>query len=88
MGQAVSEKKAAPQQAPSCPDDMLFIMDIYKDVKFARRESGNGITLYPRAALSWAELDSYLRVTKSEISPSDARVIMNIDAIFEAREDV
>jgi len=77
------EKK---RDSKSLPESLRYIYDEYRRIKFAITQKEETMVLYPRAALTYSELDSYFRLSNSNFKPWEISLIMDIDAIFEGRD--
>lgn len=73
---------------PECPVCFDGLHEVYRELKFIRREDGDMTKITPRDMLTWQDLRAYTEVTGRHISYFDAEVIMGLDAIFEGRNDV
>jgi hypothetical protein len=84
--------KEAPQpegrEEPDFPDGMDGIYSHYKRLKFWRMVADDVVTLMPRSAIGFTDIRSYCRLHDVELSPHDVQIIMDIDALFEGRENV
>lgn len=82
----VTEQKELKRDTPKIPESLIYIYEEYRKLKFSIVKKDGSIVLYPRQQLTYAELDSYSRVTQSKLKTWELNLIMDIDAIFEGRE--
>ena len=84
--------KEAPQPEgraqPDFPDGMESVYSHYKRLKFGRMVADDVVTLMPRDAIGFTDIRSYCRLHDVELSPHEVQIIMDIDALFEGRENV
>lgn len=85
MGVIEADTRPALPEGPDCPVEFMGLYSTYRDLKFQRLETEDGVTLFPRDQISWQELDAFSRMTGASINPHSARLIMGLDAIFEGR---
>lgn len=87
MGVLASDNRPAQDEGPQCPSSLFSTFNKYKDLKFAKRITDSEIKLYARDTLNWADLVAYSRMMKSDITIHEAGLIMDLDSIFEGRDD-
>ncbi|QHJ79785.1 MAG: hypothetical protein [Caudoviricetes sp.] len=80
-----SEHKA--NEGPSCPSVFMSVVDKYRELKFLRRQTDEGLLLYPRDMLTWQDLDAFQRVSGQRLTMLESEIIMGIEGIFEGRDD-
>lgn len=85
MGVIEADTRPAPPEGPECPSEMDAVYSAYRDLKFQKLETSEGVMLFPRDQISWQELDAFSRLTGANINTHSARLIMGLDAIFEGR---
>lgn len=72
---------------PDCPLIFLETFEKYREIKFVQRVTDKKLILYPRAMLTWVDLNAYKNSTGRGISMLECEIIMGLDGIFEGRED-
>lgn len=86
MGVIEKPPEQQQRQSPDFPEEMAPLYGHYKRLRFGVCYSADVVTLVPRAALSYTEIESYLRLVNWQPTSSEIETIMDIDAIFEMRE--
>lgn len=85
MGVIQADTRPALPEGPECPAELMNVYTAYRELKFQRLETAEGVVLFPRDQISWPDLDAFSRMTGANINPHSARLIMGLDAIFEGR---
>lgn len=86
MGVIEDTPQPPQRNGPEMPDDMAPLYAKYKRLRFGRKVDADAVTLVPRAALQYAELQAYSQISGDAFTPLEADIIMSIDAIFEGSE--
>jgi hypothetical protein len=83
--------KQAPEkverEGPEFPDELLPVYAKYKRLRFGRMVGDDAITLLARQPLQFTELAAFSQITGEPITPTEASIIMDIDAIFEGQKN-
>ena len=86
MGVMDAPAKAPERESPEIPVDMMLLYAHYRALRFGRCVSDDLVTLIPRDALSYAEIDAYSKLVDWRPTAEEVSVLMDIDAIFESRD--
>lgn len=86
MGVMDAPAKAHERESPEIPADMMPLYAHYRALRFGRCVSDDMVTLIPRDALSYAEIDAYSKLVDWQPTADEVSVLMDIDAIFESRD--
>lgn len=70
-------------ESPEIPDELTYLYEIYREIKFARIHKDERFLLVPRKMLNYQELDSFSKLSGFSLSSWEVSTIMNIDGIFE-----
>lgn len=77
---------------PSLPEDIAYLYDQYRELKFSRVKDSNHdygdnepirYKLMVRDVLKWSEIESYSNLTGFRFKPWEVRVLMKIDGVFQ-----
>ena len=86
MGVMDAPAKTPERESPEIPADMMPLYAHYRALRFGRCVSDDLVTLIPRDALTYAEIDAYSKLVDWQPTVEDVSVLMDIDAIFESRD--
>ena len=86
MGVMDAPTKAPERESPDIPADMMPLYAHYRALRFGRCVSDDLVTLIPRDALSYAEIDAYSKLVDWQPTADEISTLMDIDAIFESRD--
>lgn len=75
------------RDGPEFPDEMLPVYAKYKRLRFGRMVGDDVVTLLARQPLQFTELAAFSQITCEAITPTEASIIMDIDAIFEGQKN-
>ncbi len=64
-------------EAPLIPDEGLYLWNFFQELSSGRINSGFGPT-----ALSWSDVDAWVRLTSTPLSPYEVLTIRSMDAAF------
>lgn len=86
MGVMDAPTKSPERESPELPEDMMQLYAHYRALRFGRCVSDDLVTLIPRDALTYAEIDAYSKLVDWMPTAEEVSVLMDIDAIFESRD--
>ena len=86
MGVMDAPTKAHERESPEIPADMMPLYARYRALRFGRCVSDDVVTLIPRDALTYAEIDAYGKLVDWQPTADEISTLMDIDAIFESRD--
>ena len=86
MGVMDEPTKAPERESPELPVEMMPLYAHYRALRFGRCVSDDIVTLIPRDALTYAEIDAYSKLMDWRPTAEEVSVLMDIDAIFESRD--
>lgn len=81
----IQKSESSRRESPDMPDDMWPVYAKYKRIRFGRFAGEDVVTLIPRNPIQFAELAAYSQISGDDITPVEAAIIMDIDALFEGR---
>lgn len=87
MGVIDKVEEAAQPEGPSCPSIFIGTFEIYRELKFVKKETAGSVKLYPRDMLTWQDIIAYKNATMQHMSIIECEVIMGLDGVFEGKED-
>ena len=78
--------KSPERESPELSEDMMPLYTHYRALSFGRCVSDDLVTLIPRDALTYGEIDAYSKLVDWLPTTEEVSVLMDIDAIFESRD--
>ena len=86
MGVMDAPAEAPERESPEIPADMMPLYAHYRALRFGRCVSDDLVTLIPRDALTYAEIEAYSKLMDWQPTADEISTLMDIDAIFESRD--
>ena len=86
MGVMDAPAESTERKSPELPVDVMLLYSHYRALRFGRCVSDDLVTLIPRDALTYAEIDAYSKLVDWLPTAEEVSALMDIDAIFESRD--
>jgi hypothetical protein len=72
-----------PAQEAEMPEQLRYLFDLFKSIKFSRIPNEDGFSLVSRGSISYNEVDYYSKMTGLTLEMWEVDGLLSLDCIFE-----
>lgn len=72
-----------PAQQEEMPEQLRYLFDLFKSIKFSKIPNDDGFSLVSRGSISYNEIDYYSKMSGLAFELWEVDALLSLDCIFE-----